>query len=139
MRKEDNQGGAAHARKSELIPITAFAAAVALGGVRSTAKGNAGHAVWMFAASAALLLAGLLSRSFARRFYRIWMGFARVLGAVNSYLILSLVYVIGFGAYGLIGRLFGRDPLARRAPARESYWVMRARTRQQIWQFERQY
>jgi hypothetical protein len=60
-----------------------------------------------------------------------------VLGYVNSRVLLTLMYYGVFTPYRLFSRLFGRDPLRRRGPAQESYWVERKRTRQEREQFER--
>ena len=97
--------------------------------------------VWAVAilggAGAALILTGLLLPALARRFHVFWMRVAAVLGYVNSRILLSLMYYGVFTAYGLVSRLVGRDPLNRRARARESYWTERKRTRQTKEQFER--
>jgi apolipoprotein N-acyltransferase len=86
---------------------------------------------------AALALTGLLWRAGARAFHFHWMRLAVLLGHVNSRVLLTLVYYGLFAPYGLASRLLGRDPLLRRGPRRESYWVRRERTRQPREQFER--
>jgi hypothetical protein len=65
------------------------------------------------------------------------MKVAVALGHVNSRVLLTLMYYLVFTPYGLLSRLFGRDPLRRRGPALESYWVERKQTRQAKEQFER--
>ena len=85
----------------------------------------------------ALILAGFLLPSVARAFHRFWMGFASILGCVNSRILLFLLYYLVLTPYGLMARLLGRDPLNRRAPSRESYWIPRENTRQSKEQFER--
>jgi hypothetical protein len=84
-----------------------------------------------------LLLVGLFVPALARRFHTAWMRAAAALGYVNSRVLLSLIYYGLFTPYGLLSRLFGRDPLRRRGQAQESYWVERERTRQPKEQFER--
>jgi hypothetical protein len=84
----------------------------------------------------ALLFVGLLP-SAARPFHAFWMRAAAVLGYVNSRVLLTLMYYGVFAPYGFVSRLFGRDPLRRRGPSRESYWVERKTTRQAKEQFER--
>ena len=53
-----------------------------------------------------------------------WMVFVRVLGFVNSHLLLAIVFFVLFTPIGLTMRLFGRDPLEdrdfRRAQRRAS-------------------
>lgn len=43
-----------------------------------------------------------------------WMAFARVLGAINTRIIMGLLYVIFIVPLSLIFRLFGRDEMKRR-------------------------
>ena len=84
-----------------------------------------------------LVLVGLFVPPLARLFHRGWMRFAFALGYVNSRIILTLVYVLIFVPYGIVSRLFRRDPLHRRGEAKESYWHRRTVTRQSKEQFER--
>ncbi|MGH9944820.1 MAG: hypothetical protein ACRD9R_20925 [Pyrinomonadaceae bacterium] len=87
--------------------------------------------------SAALVLAGLLLPSLAWRFHVLWMRFAVLLGYVNSRILLTSFYYTAFALYGVVSRLVGRDPLNRRGPRRESYWIPRKSTRQAKEQFEK--
>ncbi len=84
-----------------------------------------------------LLAVGLFVPPLALRFHVFWMRVAAVLGHVNSRVLLTLMYYGVFTPYRLGSRLAGRDPLRRRGPARQSYWVERKRTRQAKEQFER--
>lgn len=86
--------------------------------------------------AAVLTLIGLLVPVAARGFHRFWMGVAGVLGYINSRILLSLLYYGVFFPYGLVSRLL-RDPLNRRRPRSESYWVERPYTKQTQEQFER--
>jgi hypothetical protein len=86
---------------------------------------------------AVLILMALLLPALARRFHVAWMNAARVLGWINSRLMLSLVFYILFVPYNLVSRLMGRDSLNRRKPGGESYWIKRETTRQTKAQFER--
>ena len=65
------------------------------------------------------------------------MGFAVLLGHVNSRVLLTLFYYLVVTPYGVVTRLVGRDPLRRRGAAQGSYWVERKATRQTREQFER--
>ena len=83
-----------------------------------------------------LLLLGLLAPRWAVPFHIVWMKFAAVLGYINSRIILSVMYYGVMTPIGLLARLAGRDPLRRRR-ALDSYWIPRAKTRQDRDQFER--
>jgi hypothetical protein len=84
-----------------------------------------------------LSLIGLFVPVAARGFHRFWMGVALVLGYVNSRILLSFLYYVLFTPYGIVSRIVGRDPLSRRHPNKESYWIKREYTRQTKEQFER--
>ena len=88
-------------------------------------------------AGVALVFVGLLVPPAARAFHKGWMRLAVALGHVNSRVLLTLMYYLVFTPYGLVSRLFARDPLRRRGAGGESYWVERKRTRQGREQFER--
>ena len=85
----------------------------------------------------ALCLVALLSPSWTERFNRGWMAFAAALGYVNSRVLLSLVYYLVVTPVGVVMRLAGHDPLHRRRPQQESYWVPREVPRQSRSGFER--
>ncbi|MGB9178646.1 MAG: SxtJ family membrane protein [Pyrinomonadaceae bacterium] len=85
----------------------------------------------------ALLIIGLLLPPVARAFHTLWMRLAAILGYVNSRVLLTLLYYLFMTPYGLISRLIGRDPLDRRGPQRETYWIEREQTRQTREKFER--
>jgi len=95
-------------------------------------------AAMMVGACAVLLLAlGLFLPVWARRFHTGWMAAARVLGYINSRVLLGLLFYGVFTPYGFVSRLLRRDPLNRRGPSQPSYWIPRARARQAKEQFER--
>ena len=52
-----------------------------------------------------------------------WMALAEVLAFVSTRIILALVFFGIVTPIGFIKRLFGWDPLHRRAAASDSYWV----------------
>ena len=84
-----------------------------------------------------LILIGLVSPAASRVFYRGWMRFAGVLGYVNSRILLSLMFYLVITPYGLVMRVFGRDTMNRRGAGKQSYWIPRAKTRQEGPQYER--
>ena len=53
---------------------------------------------------------------------RTWMAFAEVLSWVTTRIILAFVFFVIVTPIGMVKRLFGWDPLQRRAPASDSYW-----------------
>lgn len=122
----------AEARKSTLLVAAAF---VVVGLFlwyrgRTTIPAAAGVA-------AALLIIAVLVPPLAMLFHRGWMKFAHILGYVNSRILLSIVYFLIFVPYGIISRLFGRDPLDMRGEPRSTYWHKRTKTRQTKEGFER--
>jgi hypothetical protein len=84
-----------------------------------------------------LTFIGLFIPVAAKAFHRFWMAVAGVLGYVNSRILLTILYYGLLTPYGFFSRLFGRDPLVRRGPNRDTYWVKREKTRQTQQQFER--
>ena len=51
-----------------------------------------------------------------------WMGLASVLSFVSTRIILGFVFFVIVTPIGVVKRLFGWDPLHRRAPVNDSYW-----------------
>lgn len=51
-----------------------------------------------------------------------WMALAEVLSYISTRIILAFVYFGIVTPIGVVKRLFGWDPLNRRAPKSESYW-----------------
>ena len=73
----------------------------------------------------ALCLEALISPSWTERFQRGWMALARALGYINSRVLLPLTYYLVLTPLGFVLRLTGHDPLHRRRPPQDSYWVPR--------------
>jgi hypothetical protein len=64
--------------------------------------------------------------SFFRTVKRWWLLFAKMLGKVNTILLLSLVYFIVIGFMSLIVRLFHKDLLQKKTSFDQlSYWQTR--------------
>jgi len=84
-----------------------------------------------------LVLVGFLVPPAAKVFHRLWYRLAFALGWVNSRILLTIIYFLMFLPYGILSRLFGRDPLGLRGERRMSYWHKREKTRQTPEQFER--
>lgn len=51
--------------------------------------------------------------------YRIWMKLGHILGWINTRIILGLVFFAVFFPFGMMMRLFGTDPMARRMMSNE--------------------
>ena len=76
--------------------------------------------------SALFLLAAFVYPPVTRPLYAVWMMLARILGYINTHILLALVFYAMFTVVGLTMRLFGRDPLDRTLQAdRDSYWHRR--------------
>lgn len=62
--------------------------------------------------------------------YRIWMRFGLVIGAINSRIILAILFFLVFVPVSLVLRTFGRDAMARRLDNKiETYRVAARRRR----------
>ncbi len=133
MRKDGSAVTDAQARKSALV-VGAVLAAIAAWNLY---RGRTTVVIVLGAIGVALLAVALLSPALARAFHKAWMRLAVFLGHVNSRVLLTLMYYLVFTPYGLASRMFGRDPLRRRAEPQASYWTERKRTRQSREQFER--
>lgn len=53
---------------------------------------------------------------------RAWMALARLLSLLTTPVILGIIYFALFMPIGVVKRLFGWDPLRRRASPADSYW-----------------
>jgi len=71
---------------------------------------------------AALVLLGLVFPRALVLPNRAWMALAEVLSWVTTRIILAFVFFGIVTPIGVVKRLFGWDPLQRRAPASDSYW-----------------
>lgn len=63
---------------------------------------------------AVLLILGLVQPRLLKWPSAIWWKFALVLGYVNARIILSLIFIIVFSPLGLLWRVIGKDPLAKK-------------------------
>ena len=74
--------------------------------------------LWPWVTAIILALWGLLLPASLAPVYHLWMKFAHVLGWINTRLILSIIFFLIFLPFGLIMRLLGNDPMARRFDAK---------------------
>ena len=77
-------------------------------------------ATWIAAVFAAL---ALFAPGVLLPLNRLWGWFAFRLGHANNYLVLGIFLYLVITPLGLVMRLFGCDPLARRLERRGSYWT----------------
>lgn len=101
-----------------------------------------GRVTWSIVAGSigvVLLLIAAFSSRWSGRFHAGWMKLAGALGYVNSRILLSVMYFLVMTPVGALRRMLGHDPLGRRGPGKESYWIARTATRQSREGFERSF
>ncbi len=86
---------------------------------------TAPRVLWAFGGALGLL--ALAAPGPARPVHKVWMGFAHVLGRINTTILLSVFYYLVVTPLALIFKLIGRDALHRRFdPSAASYWEPKA-------------
>jgi hypothetical protein len=76
----------------------------------------------MASIGALLVLLAAAAPSLLAAPHRGWMKFSHVLGTINGFLFLSIVFFLILTPLGLVLRLFGRDELRRRGGTPDSMW-----------------
>lgn len=84
---------------------------------------SAGAGAWIIGGS--LTLVYLAVPPLRRRIYVTWIYAVYPIGWTISHLVLGLVFFGLLMPIGRLMRLLGHDPLNRRSPAQDSYWVQR--------------
>jgi len=69
---------------------------------------------WPWIIALTLGTIGLLYPQCLKPLYRSWMAIGHVLGWINTLVILALVFYLLITPTGLIMRIFGKDPMARK-------------------------
>lgn len=101
-------------------------AACAVAAVFAYRAGRQSDIVWAIVAIAFVLTALVVPHVLAPA-RRGWIKIGYWLGFVINPVVLGAVYCVVFVPFGLLMRLVGRDPMARRFdPAAKTYWVARA-------------
>jgi hypothetical protein len=59
-----------------------------------------------------------------KRLLRIWMTFARLIGTVNTYILLFVLFICVLTPTGLVMRLFKKDLFSQ--PSSNSGWIKRS-------------
>ena len=71
-----------------------------------------------------LIVAGLVAPTRLGPVERAWYAFAAAISKVTTPIVMGILYFVVMTPFGLLMRLFGRNPLAR-VPADGSAWVQR--------------
>lgn len=93
----------------------------------------------LLASGATLVLLGALRPQLLVVPNRLWMGLAEAMGFVMTRVILGVVYFLFVTPIGIVRRLFGGDPLGRRAKRTESYWKPYTERRRDSKHYEKMY
>ena len=108
------------------------------------------EAAWAGGLAIWLLACAIFWQNLLQPLHLVWMLLARVLGFVNSHLLLALVFYSIFTAVGLVMRLVRYDPLRKTGFAakesqvdgdqdRKSYWLKRENSLPAPEHFQRQF
>ena len=88
-----------------------------------------GWPMWPWILGGILCLWGLAHGDSLFVVYRVWLKFGQVAGWINTRIILGLVFYLVFLPVGLLLRLLGKDPMARKLDSSaESYRISSERT-----------
>ncbi len=79
--------------------------------------------VWPWVVATVLALWALTLPNTLRPVYRGWMAVGHVLGWVNTRIILAVLFYLVFLPAGMIMRILGKDPMARKFTTDKSYRV----------------
>lgn len=71
------------------------------------------YPVWPWIVTAVATVWGLVHPSSLKPLYWLWMKLALILGWINTRIILSIVFYVVILPFGLVMRLFGKDPMHR--------------------------
>ncbi len=80
-----------------------------------------------------------LIRNAGRILYKWWMAFARLLGTINTAVLLTVVYLIVVGTMSLVARLFRKDPMTHRPDTSGSFWKDKDKIAHTVDQARRQF
>ncbi len=90
-------------------------------------------------AGSALAIFGLLFPRALVLPNRWWMAMARWLSLITTPILLGIIFFLIIMPIGVIKRLFGWDPLRRRAPSTASYWSPYNERQKDTHHFEKMY
>lgn len=87
-------------------------------------RGKFATAAYLFRISGwTLILLGILAPRVLVVPRQFWMKLAEGMGYVSSRIILAIVFFLVLTPIGVVKRALGWDPLHRRAPSSESFWL----------------
>ncbi|MDX2231896.1 MAG: SxtJ family membrane protein [Leptolyngbyaceae cyanobacterium bins.349] len=69
---------------------------------------------WVWVVAAILISLALLAPSALRPVYRVWMRIGEIIGAIETRLILGIIFYSLLTPMGLVMRLLGHDPMQRK-------------------------
>ena len=101
-----------------------FAVVFAVIGVWPLLRGG-DVALWALGLGAAFLAVALARPRILAPFNRLWFRFGLLLHAVVGPVVLGLIYAVSVVPTGLIMRARGYDPLRRKKPVGDTYWIAR--------------
>jgi len=68
---------------------------------------------WPFVISLCFLVSGMIVPGVLKPVYRIWIFVGSIIGLINFYIIMTLIYVCIFSPVALVFKLLGKDPMKR--------------------------
>jgi hypothetical protein len=89
---------------------------------------SSGWPLWPWIVAAIFWILGLAIPNSLWPIYRIWMKFGHVAGWVNSRIILAIMFYLIFLPAGIIMRIFGKDPMARKLDKTSNSYRIQSQT-----------
>lgn len=96
------------------------------------------YSIILFIFGAAVFISGMLVPNALQKPFFYWMKFAHALGWLNVRIILGLLYYLVFTPFGLLLRLFGKNPIGFKYDD-NTYWIKRKSTSFSKEDFRKQY
>ena len=90
---------------------------------------NYSYPKWPWWVAAFFVVSGVAFPALLGPVYRVWMGVGHVIGAINSRIILAILFFSIFVPVALALRVFGRDAMARRLDNKVETYRVAARHR----------
>lgn len=85
-----------------------------------------GSSAWLLGFAAYFLVSGVALQAALRPVYKVWIWIAHKIGAINAYVLLSVIFFFIVTPIGCLMRLFGKTPLPAMAAADgDSFWISR--------------
>lgn len=80
---------------------------------------------WLNYVAIGVGVAALISQHLLRLILKFWFGLAKVLGFINSRILLTVVYVVVLLPLAFLSRMFGNNSVQLKKKSGESYFVNR--------------